>query len=66
MDVSIRVRIWIETVPALLQKLDVKHVALITHSAGAVYLLNTLYQLRDILVPEAPYAAILGRLAGSL
>lgn len=53
-------RIWLETVPALLQRLDVKHVAMVTHSAGAVYTLNTLFHHRSLLDPKAPYVAFLG------
>ncbi|KAK4552222.1 hypothetical protein LTR86_010576 [Recurvomyces mirabilis] len=58
-DISIRVRVWLETVPILLQKLDVKHVHLLSHSAGTMYVLNTLYHHRDILYPDRPYIAML-------
>ena len=53
-------RVWLETVPALLRRLDVKHVAMVTHSAGAVYTLNTLIHHRSLLDPDAPYVAFLG------
>lgn len=60
MTIDVRMRIWLETVPALLQRLDVKHVAMVTHSAGAVYTLNTLFYHRSLLDPKAPYVAFLG------
>jgi len=53
-------RVWLETVPALLQQLDIEHVALLTHSAGTIYTLNTLYHHRSLLDPKAPYVAFLG------
>jgi hypothetical protein len=58
--IDIRMRIWLETVPTLLQRLDIKHVAIVTHSAGAVYTLNTLFHHRSLLDPKAPYVAFLG------
>lgn len=60
MSINMRMQVWLETVPALLQQLDVKHVALVTHSAGAIYTLNTLFHHRSILDPKAPYVAFLG------
>ncbi|GAB7358380.1 hypothetical protein MBLNU230_g2450t1 [Neophaeotheca triangularis] len=54
-----RVQVWIETVPALMAALGVSHVSLLTHSAGAVYLLNTMYHHRDLLDPQNPYVAII-------
>ncbi|KAL0262768.1 hypothetical protein SLS55_001741 [Diplodia seriata] len=57
--INIRMRIWLETVPALLQRLDIKHVAMVTHSAGTVYTLNTLCHHRSLLDPKAPYVAFL-------
>ena len=60
MTIDIRMRIWLKTVPALLQRLDIKHVAIVTHSAGAVYTLNTLFHHRSLLNPKAPYVAFLG------
>ncbi|KAJ5374204.1 hypothetical protein N7517_006210 [Penicillium concentricum] len=49
-----RVSAWIETVPRLLAHLGIQHVSLASHSAGTIYLLNTLYHCRDILYPENP------------
>ncbi|EMC94408.1 hypothetical protein BAUCODRAFT_35628 [Baudoinia panamericana UAMH 10762] len=60
---NIRIKVWLETVPALLKKLNVKHVSLVSHSAGTMYLLNTMYYLRDILDPNAPYVALAGPFA---
>ena len=60
MTINIRMRVWLETVPALLQRLDVEHVAIVTHSAGALYTLNTLFHHRALLDPKAPYVAFLG------
>jgi hypothetical protein len=58
--IDIRIRVWLETVPALLQRLNVQHVAMVTHSAGAVYTLNTLFHHRSFLDPMTPYVAFLG------
>ena len=58
--INIRMKVWLETVPALLQKLDVKNVSLMTHSAGTVYTLNTLLHHRAFLDPKVPSVAFLG------
>lgn len=58
--IDIRISVWLETVPALLQKLDTEFVSLLTHSAGAIYTLNTLAHLRKFLDPTAPVVAFLG------
>lgn len=55
-----RVQIWLELVPRLLAHLGIDHVSLLSHSAGTIYLLNTLYHCRGILHPERPYAVLLG------
>lgn len=60
MAINIRMRVWLETAPAILQRLDVKHVAIVTHSAGTLYTLNTLFHQRSLLHPKAPYVAFLG------
>jgi hypothetical protein len=52
-------KVWLETVPALLRKTNVEHVSLITHSAGGVYTFNTLAELRNILDPKAPFVGVL-------
>jgi len=55
-----RVSVWIEIVPRLLAHLGIKHVCLASHSAGTIYLLNTLYCCREILDPEKPMVTFLG------
>ncbi|KAK2609201.1 hypothetical protein QQS21_002283 [Conoideocrella luteorostrata] len=54
-----RVAIWVELVPQLLAHLGIRHVSLVSHSAGTIYLLNTLYSCRDVLSPTRPYAALM-------
>ena len=46
-------------VPALLAHLHVKHIAIITHSNGTIYTLNTLLHLRHLLHPTRPFVAFL-------
>ena len=55
-----RIKVWLETVPAVLQILWIEHVSLVSHSAGTIYCLNTLSRLRDVLHPKSPYVAITG------
>jgi hypothetical protein len=55
-----RVPVWVETVPRLLAHLDIQHVALASHSAGTIYLLNTLYSCREILDPKKPMVTFQG------
>ncbi len=55
-----RVSIWIETVRKLLAHLNIPHVTIMSHCAGTVYALNTIYQCRDLLHPERPQAILLG------
>ncbi|KAL6892037.1 Alpha/Beta hydrolase protein [Trichoderma evansii] len=55
---SSRVSTWIRMVPLLLAHLDIKHVSLVSHSAGTIYLLNTLHHHRDILYPDRPCIAL--------
>lgn len=59
-DLAIRMQVWLETVPALLEHLKVEHVSIMTHSAGTIYTLNTLFYQRAILDPTAPYVAFMG------
>ena len=56
-----RISSWVEVVPKLLAHLEIPHVALASHSAGTLYLLNTLYSCRQILSPTRPYAALMGK-----
>lgn len=55
-----RVSVWIELVPRILEHLGVEHVAFVSHSAGTIYLLNTLYHHRRLLHPEKPLVGLLG------
>ena len=55
-----RVPVWIDLVPRLLAHLNIPHVALASHSAGMIYLLNVLFHCRELLHPERPYVAFLG------
>ena len=54
-----RLKTWVELVPKLLAHLNIEHVSLVSHSAGTLYLLNTLYSCRELLSPT-PYVALLG------
>ncbi|KKK24834.1 hypothetical protein P175DRAFT_0469158 [Aspergillus ochraceoroseus IBT 24754] len=56
---SQRVAVWLELVPQILTHLGIEHVALVSHSAGMMYLLNTLFYCRNILHPERPFVAFL-------
>lgn len=62
---DLRVDVWLETVPLLLRKLNVQHVSLCCHSAGSVFLLNTLHQHRDIFDPRAPTAILIAPWVGA-
>lgn len=55
-----RIPVWIELVPYLLQHLGIRHVSLASHSAGTMFLLNTLQDCRDVLHPDRPFVALLG------
>ncbi|KAI0480688.1 Alpha/Beta hydrolase protein [Xylariaceae sp. FL0804] len=55
-----RLATWIEVLPRLLEHLGIRHVSLASHSAGTMFLLNTLYECRDILDPERPFVAMMG------
>jgi pimeloyl-ACP methyl ester carboxylesterase len=57
-----RVNIWLEIVPAVLEKLEVKHVALMSHSAGTFYAFNTAVMLPHLLYPGKGFMACLGML----
>lgn len=58
-----RVKIWLEIVSAVLEKLQVKKVALMSHSAGTIYAFNTAVGLSHLLYPgEKAFMACLGKL----
>ena len=60
-SLNLRMQTWREIVPLLLERLRVKRVSLVCHSAGAIYALDTLYHLRGILDPSMPYVALIGK-----
>ncbi|KAH7034602.1 uncharacterized protein B0I36DRAFT_360109 [Microdochium trichocladiopsis] len=53
-----RVTAWLRIVPALLEHLGIRHVAIVSQSAGTIYALNTLLYLPHLLHPTRPYAAL--------
>ncbi|KAH6844614.1 hypothetical protein B0I37DRAFT_433056 [Chaetomium sp. MPI-CAGE-AT-0009] len=61
-DINQKVNTWLafspEIVQALAHHLNLHHVALLGHSSGAIYVLNTLLHLRRLLHPTHPYAAL--------
>jgi hypothetical protein len=59
-EANIRMQVWLETVPILLEKVKLEHVSIVTHSAGGIYTLNTLAEHSSVLDPKAPYVALLG------
>ncbi len=61
-DVPLRQRLntWIELVPYFLAHLKIEHVTLASHSAGTIYLLNTLIRCRNILHPITPLVFLIG------
>ena len=54
-----RISTWLQLVPKLIAHLQIKHVALMSHSAGTIYALNMLWHCRDLL-GERPYLVLLG------
>ena len=54
-----RVQVWLQAVPVVLEKLKVKTVALVSHSAGAIYAVNVLLRLPHLVHPTRPFAAML-------
>ncbi|KAM7183367.1 hypothetical protein V8F33_013638 [Rhypophila sp. PSN 637] len=53
-----RLNVWIELVLALLAYLQIRQVSLVSHSAGTIYLLNTLSRCRGILHQDNPLAVM--------
>jgi hypothetical protein len=54
-----RLPVWLETVPALLAHLKISHVSLGSHSAGTIFLFNTIATYPQFLHPKTPYAVLL-------
>lgn len=52
-----RVSTWLEIVPAVLEYLGVRHVAVVSHSAGTIYAINTAVHLSRLLHPSRPFVA---------
>ncbi|KAL4914500.1 Alpha/Beta hydrolase protein [Aspergillus aurantiobrunneus] len=52
-DVSLaqRISVWVDMLPRLLARLGILRVSLAAHSAGAIYLLNTWAQCREVISP---------------
>ena len=50
---------YVDMITALLAHLRVQHIAIITHSNGTIYTLNTMLKLRHILHPTKPFVAFL-------
>lgn len=55
-----RIQTWLDMVPALLNHVGVKHVHLAAHSAGTIFVLNTILHQRHLLHPTKPLAAFFG------
>jgi len=54
-----RIPIFLETVPALLSHLNIKHISIASHSAGTIYALNVLSHLPNLLSPSHPSITLL-------
>lgn len=61
-----RVSTWLEIVPAVLEYLGVRHVAVVSHSAGTIYAINTAVHLSRLLHPSRPFVACFGKHGSSL
>ena len=55
-----RIATWLDMVSALFDHVKIKHVHLASHSAGTIFVLNTLLHLRHLLHPIRPYVALFG------
>lgn len=53
-EISLRLSVWLETVPLLLDTIKARHVYVAAHSCGAIYALNTIYEFPWILPPSNP------------
>ena len=56
---------YVDLVRELLDHLRIKNVALVSHSAGAIYLLNVVLELRHILHPRHPLVFMSGTFSGA-
>lgn len=49
---SLRLPVWLETVPVLMRTINARHISLCAHSCGVIYALNTIYSMPWILPPS--------------
>ncbi|KAL2398848.1 hypothetical protein ABEF93_005649 [Exophiala dermatitidis] len=49
---SLRLPVWLETVPVLMRTINARHVSLSAHSCGVIYAFNTIYEMPWILPPS--------------
>ena len=49
---------WLETLDALVQHLNIENMALVGHSSGAIYVLNSILRSSNVLNTERPYVAL--------
>lgn len=61
MPVENRVSTWLEAVPVVLEYLGVRHVAVVSHSAGTMYAINTVVHLSHLLHPQRPFVGCFGK-----
>lgn len=61
MPVEKRVSTWLEAVPVVLKYLGVRHVAVVSHSAGTIYAINTVVHLSHLLHPQRPFVGCFGK-----
>ncbi|KAJ8070848.1 hypothetical protein OCU04_001211 [Sclerotinia nivalis] len=54
-----RLPVYLETIPLLLDHLNIKHVSLASHSAGTIYALNIIARLPHIICPGRPRITLL-------
>lgn len=59
-NIDQRIATWLDIVPALLDHVGVKYVHLAAHSAGTIFILNTLLHQRHLLHPTTPFVAMFG------
>lgn len=49
---SLRLPVWLETVPVLMRTINAPHISVSAHSCGVIYALNTIYSMPQILPPS--------------
>ncbi|KAF4633243.1 hypothetical protein G7Y89_g4874 [Cudoniella acicularis] len=58
-SLSQRIAVFLETVPLLLQHLQISHINLVSHSSGTIFALNLLAHYPDLLSPTNPSITLL-------